>query len=307
MLRWLGAPFDWALSPLLDSAHAERLPFAPLRVVLGPIAAGAESAFGPPRMHRWPGAAFGTAGLGWLVFQTIRARQQLQGHGVRLFTLGLGWFGFGVAVLVVIARCGFFQGRPDQILAQRYLPWSMLMWTGLLLTHIHDCARTTRCKVAAVLLAATVFAPSQVWTGRYAFRRQTLAEQIAVATAVGVLNVDFRTGESKARELQRALPVLQAAHTSVWTWPAVQMLGQPAATPITAIDVINLTVVSIENLYPGEGCDVHFRAEADHELVLLVDEDGIVQGLAMPDVASGEWLGWLRGTATAAQVRVVAP
>jgi len=306
VMRWLGAPFAWVLSPALDPAHAERLPLAPLRAVFEPIATFAQDTFGPARMNRWPGALFGAAGTIWLALATYRARSNGDTNRIRLFALGLAWFGFAVGLLVVLARCGFFLRKPDQIIAQRYLPWSMLMWTGLLLTFVHADSSNTKRKLLAVLFAALAFAPSQIWTGRYAFRRQAVAEQTAVATAVGVLNVDYWTVESVPEQLLRAAPLLRDAKKTVWSWPEVQLLGQPAPTTAKDVAVTDLTITPIKNLYPGEGCDVTFTCQQGNGLLLLVDTNGIVQGLAMRNTQPKQWLGWVRGR-NHTHLRVITP
>jgi hypothetical protein len=52
----------------------------------------------------------------------------------RLALVGLGcaWFALGVAGIVALGRMEFFAGYPDQIFANRYVPWSCLFWFGLL-------------------------------------------------------------------------------------------------------------------------------------------------------------------------------
>ena len=307
LLRLLGAPFVWALSPLLDVAHADRLPLAPLRAILHPIAATAESSFGPSLAARWPATLFGGIAVLWLAAQSLAARRYREPQPRRLFALGIAWFGLGVALLIVMARCHFFQVDEDQIVAQRYLPWSMLVWMGLLLTFVQRSVRSARCKVMVVLFAAAAFAPSEVWTGRYAFRRQVAANQTAIAAAVEVVDQDFELVETTKRDLLRSQPLLRDAGKTVWGWPTVQLLGKPNPNDTRTVPIRNLEVLPVNNLFARSGCSVQFDAEASEELLLLVDPAGIVQGLAMPAPNAPQWIGWVRGTLTANELRIFAP
>tara|TARA_R110002072_G_scaffold299403_6_gene474993 strand:+ start:41165 stop:42760 length:1596 start_codon:yes stop_codon:yes gene_type:complete len=307
LLRLLGAPFVWALSPLLDIAHADRLPWAPLRVLLHPIASTTEGAFGPSLTARWPAALFGAVAVLWLGAQSLAALRYREPQARRLFALGIAWFGFGVCLLIVLARCRFFLGNEDQIVAQRYLPWSMLLWMGLLLTFVQRSVRTARCKVMVVLFIAFVFAPSQVWTGRYAFRRQIVANQTAIAAAVEVVDKKFDLVETTPEDLLRSQPLLRDANKTVWSWPTVQLLGKPLPATARALAATGVAVQPVDNLFARTGSSVVFMAQASEELLLLVAPDGTVQGLAMPSADNSSWIGWLRGTIAASSLRVFAP
>jgi hypothetical protein len=306
LLRFLGAPFVWAWSPLLDVAHADRLPFAPLRAVLHPIAATAQGSFGPAMTARWPATLFGAIAVLWLTAQSLAARRYQEPQPRRLFALGIAWFGFGVGLLVVIARCRFFLANEDQIVAQRYLPWSMLLWMGLLLTFVQRSVRSARCKVLAVLFAAAAFAPSQVWTGRYAFRRQMTANQTAIAAAVEVVDRDFDLVETSKPDLLRAQPLLRDAGKTVWSWPTVQLLGMPIPAGARMLTADHIEVLPVDNLFARSGCSAQFVADSDQDLLLLVDPAGVVQGLAMPASQARQWIGWFRGTQTASELRIFA-
>jgi lambda repressor-like predicted transcriptional regulator len=306
LLCWLGAPFVWVLSPLLDAGHADRMPWQPLRMMFGPIARTAEAVFGPALTARWPALLFGAVGFCWLLWQSFRERRRGEAQPTRLLALGLAWFGVGVGVLVVVARCRYFVQHRDQIVAQRYLSWSMLLWTGLLLTYIQNAAGRGRFKFWLVIAAAVLFAPSQIWTARYAFQRQLAGKQTAVAAAVEVIDVNFDMVETTKHDLLRAMPRLRDAQKSVWAWPAVQLLDKPAPkTP--RLVVTDLQVQPVRNLFARPGCEVHFTSDAQQELLLLVDPSGFVVGLATRDQRARQWIGWLRGTLTADELTVQSP
>lgn len=307
LLRFLGAPFVWALSPLLDVAHADRQPFEPLRAVLHPIAVAAQGSFGASMTARWPATLFGAIAVLWLAAQSLAARRYQEPQPRRLFALGIAWFGFGVGLLVIIARCRFFLANQDQIVTQRYLPWTMLLWMGLWLTFVQRSARSARCKVLTVLFAAAAFAPSQVWTGRYAFRRQIAANQTAIAAAVEVVDRDFDLVETTKQDLLQSQPLLRDAGKTVWSWPTVQLLGKPMPAGARALTADHIEVLPADNLFARSGCSVQFVVDSNQELLLLVDPAGVVQGLAMPASQATHWIGWFRGLQTADELRIFAP
>lgn len=306
LLRWIGAPFVWALSPMFDAAHADRQPLAALRAVLSPMAHAIEGSLGPSLTARWPAAAFGAVAVFWLSWQTLRLRASKQATAQRTFAIGLAWFGFGVGLLVVVARCDYFQRHPDQVVSQRYLSWSMMIWTGLLLGFVLDPTRRPRSIIFATLTCACLFAPSQVWTGRYAFKRQTTARQTAIAAAVEVLDAGFPLAETTRQDLLRSVPLLKDAPTSVWTWPEVQQLGQPAPDNSTTVVSRGLNIAPANNLFKRPGCTVTFSAAASGRLLLLADATGIVRGLATR-TDSQNWIGWVRGACTPNSLRILQP
>ena len=72
------------------------------------------------------GGLMGLAGLGWRLRRCPEHRSTVEIVGV-----GLAVFALGVALLVAVGRSQLFALVPDQVLADRYLPWSVLFWLGL--------------------------------------------------------------------------------------------------------------------------------------------------------------------------------
>ncbi|MCA8978313.1 MAG: hypothetical protein KDC98_26530, partial [Planctomycetes bacterium] len=224
----------------------------------------------------------------------------------RRFALGLAWFGLTVGALVVLLRPEFFRARPDQVTSQRYVPWVMMLWTGLGLLFVlrrNGSARTTAWVVIAV---AALFAPSQVWTGRYAFKLRHTAEVTAVGAAVGVLDRDFPLVETEWDDLATAVPLLRDAGKAMFAWPETKVLGSAMKDgQAVAVEVADLEVSPIVNRFDGGGCVVRFLCDsAPASLLLLLDGAGIARGIAIEVGPDGLWQGWLRGGEDAARLQV---
>lgn len=306
LLRWLGAPFVWAASPLLDVAHAERLP-PPFDVAAGLVARPVEAAFGPHLVARWPATALGALGLALMSWQTVR-QWRLRDEVTRpeRFALGLAWFGAGVGALVVLARLTYFRQHPDQLISTRYVPWASLFWTALALLFVLRPGRSPRVALWTALAVALGLAPSQVWNGRYALKQRDTADLTAIGAAVGVIGRDFPLVETKLPDLLEAVPLLRAHETAMFAWPETDLLGtRPRVEPIA---VRGATVTAVDNLFGTPGSAVTFRlAPAPASRLLLLDATGTARGLAVPAGSGDLWHGWLRGHADAGELRAAVP
>ncbi len=294
-VRWIGAPAQWAFSPALDPSHAARQPVEWLRTLLQPIADTAYAEFGPHLAARWPALALGIVASLWLVVLTLRCRRGAA-NAVELLAVGLAWFGVLVGGLVVVLRIDYFAEHPEQISSQRYLPWSMLVWTGLLLATIARAGRPWRALLPATAFAV-LLAPSQIWTTRYAWKQRDVAERTALAGAVGVLATDFRLEETLEADLRAALPVLRERGAAMFAWPELSCLGQELdRIYVHAVPVDAVRVREVDNRLGEPGCEVTFTATfGGTSRLLLVDGAGIVRGVAIRRPLTDEWFGVVRG------------
>ncbi|MBL8725931.1 MAG: hypothetical protein JNK49_17940 [Planctomycetes bacterium] len=305
-LRWFGAPFVWMLSPLLDPAHAARQPVAWLREPLLAAAEPLQVAFGSPYAARWPAVLFGGLGAVWLLVQTHGLRRRSGGSPGERIALGLGWFGFAVGALVVAVRVDYFARLPVQLTSQRYLPWSMLGWTGLVLGFLLRPTRRERGALATAFAMALLLLPSTVWTGRNVFRQLRAAEWTALGAAVAVLDRDLGLVETEAQDLERAVPLLAQHRTSVFAWPETQWLGEvPPAGALQELPARATRVDPVGNRFPGPGCRVWGEGPVPAgRRLLLLDQAGVVRGLAWRAPFDTVWSGWVRGQPSAAELRV---
>jgi hypothetical protein len=294
MLRWLGAPSAWMFSPLLDPAHAARLPGTPLQALAGAVAGPLHAAFGPPLLARWPALLFGAVGLAWLLRATWRARRADPGPAAR-FGLALSWCGLAVGALVVAARRDYFVEWPIQLTTQRYLPWSMLVWTGLVV-HATATAPSGRGALLRALAFALTLLPSDVWTTRYAYRQRVVAELTAAGAVVGVLDAKFEREETMLPDLLAAIPPLRAQRKGPFAWREAQQLGGPIAdaSAYPPEPTVDLQIADVDNALGDRGRSVRFTGPTAHDRLLLV-EDGVVRGLAVRAPFGDGWRGWMTG------------
>lgn len=301
LLRWLGGPALFASWPLWDPEIAARVPTALLRAVTGPIAAAYEQSAGPVMLARWPHLAWGLLGLGLFagaLWRSWRSRAALSVVGT-----GTAAFALCVGTLIVVVRASYFEQHPDQLLAPRYLVWTSLFWTGLLLVGL-DVLKPAR-GAALVLLVCVLLLPSQLWMYRLGMGQTETAERSALAAAVGVIEPGLSLGETELKDLAKALPLLRQAGASVFAWPQTRQLDQTMDPALwTAVEVDLLRIGVVENRLGEPGRRVEFELlQTTGEPLLLIDADGVVRGLARRE-ADGRWLGWMRGEGGAGQIRV---
>lgn len=298
LLRWLAGPFLYAGWPVFDPALSAQIPVAAVRV---PVEAGAQAYVamaGPVMLARWPHVLVGACGLAWLAFASWRTR--MQPSAAALTGLGMAWFACAVGAMIALVRFDYLQAHPDQLLAPRYVVWSSLFWAGL---GIATIARTRhpRCALAVVVAVAVLLLPSEYWMSRLGAGMARVAEQSALAAAVGVVDPALPLGETVPDELAAALPRLRNARAAVFAWPETLWLDRRAPENAEALPVSAMEIDVVGNRLGADGRRVRFTpASSPSRRLLLVDDDGVVRGLAMRDSTSDgtQWIGWMRGTAS---------
>lgn len=296
LARWLASPFVYVFWPLLDPAVAARVPGAPLRAAATAAATAFTAHVGPVQTAVWPQALIGTAGLASLSIASWRAwRRPADTVPARRVALGVAWFGLAVGGLIALSRAAYFVEFPDQLHAPRYLPWSSLFWAGLLSAALLAPGRWPR--PALALLVAAIVAPSTLWMAELARSMQRTAERTAIAAVTGLLPDSQPLGETVASELAAALPALRRDALGPYRGLEAQCLGQRLREEaIVRVDVRDPATSTRTNRIGAPGRVVHFAlAKAAQEPLLIVDADGVLRGLALPDRARGRdaWEGWL--------------
>lgn len=296
LTRWLAGPSVYVFWPAFDPALAARLPLDVLRTPMQAVAVGYEGAFGPVMLATWPHALVGAVGVAWLAVASWRT--------YRLPTLpvlagvGMAWFAVAVGAMLALVRLPYFDMHPDQLLAPRYIVWSSLFWAGLGIAGIAQAKRPRRA-LAATVLVALVLLPSQAWMAKLGLGMRDVAAQVALAGAVGVLEPELPLGETTHRDLTAALPLLRAADAAVFAWAETGWIGRsPPAEITTLLDARDVRVVDVDNRLGAPGRRVQFELDdAPVERLLLLDEHGVVRGLAMRDPqGAARWTGWMQGS-----------
>lgn len=306
-LRWLAAPWLYAAWPVVDPAVADRIPIPLLQALSAGMASGWESLFGPVTLSRWPHIVISGLGVTALVLSTLRCWQQRSANRARLAGLALAWFALAVGGMVASVRMAYFDIHPEQVMATRYVVWSSLFWAGLGISMAAAAPRPGRAVMMAVAVALALL-PSQLWMGQLAESLRRAADQTAVAAAAGVLDPELTTGETVPAELAVALPPLRRMQTSVFAWPESRVLGKEPPESAVPVPVRKMVVEPVGNLLGEPGRRVRMQADGLGGVrLLLLDPDGIIRGLAIPEDGggAGAWIGWMQGGGPEARVRVL--
>lgn len=305
VLRWLSAPFIYACLPLVDVSVAAQLPIESLRTVVVAISSGYASVFGPVMVSAWPHRLLGFVGVGCLMGITYSSWRRRAESVAELTALSIACFALAIGAAIALARAIYFQSFPEQLLATRYVPWSVLFWSGLLLWSFvrYGNFHPRRVAVAGLALACCLL-PSTVWMALLAQRMQAAANMTATAAAAGVIDVDAVHGETVLAEVADALPVLKAENTSIFAWPETRYLEgtQVATDPVVISDV---ATTPVRNLLNDESA-IRFDFEAETSaarLVLMCDKNPI--GMATRVGVRAQWVGWSARTVAPSCLRAL--
>lgn len=295
VLRWLASPFIYAAWPLLDPSVAQQVPLAPLRTAAGGMATAYQSVFGPVMGARWPLLLVGAAGVAALLAMSWRSWLRGRDAGaVETVALAMAWFGLAVGVLIALGRMAYFDDYPAQLSAPRYVLWSWLFWSGLVLWGVVRSGprRPRRAAMGALLLAA-ILLPSTAWMGVLGLGMQRVANATATAVAAGVVDPAQALGENVPAELQAALPAVRARQVSMFAWPETRYLqGERAAVAGSPVAIQAVALSPVDNALGGQAWRIDFSADsAAPRLVLQCG--GRPVGLALP--VGSRWTGWATG------------
>ncbi|MCX7563946.1 hypothetical protein OS176_10465 [Xanthomonadaceae bacterium XH05] len=187
----------------------------------------------------------GMAGFGVLGIALVRAwRQRTPLTQVDGLALVLMSFGAATAVLIALARHGYFQSHPDQVFADRYQVWPCLFWLGVMLA-MPGMVRGSRWLGAAVL-AVVVALPLVAWPTHALWMgwgetvyRDNRASAAAARTDVFDADVLLRNDTSVTLEDKlHALALLRQHRLAMFAAPEAQWLGrQLPSTPLPVPEV----------------------------------------------------------------------
>jgi len=161
----------------------------------------------------------------------------------RVVALGLSTFGVGAAVIVCLARLHLFEHSPDQVFADRYLPWSCLFWLGLGLYPVAGngtatLARTAGLPCAAVVIAA-IFLPSHRSLAGWSATVSRHIQQSAVAAQLGIWDpARFEDVAAPSDDVVKSLALLKQRRLSMFAEQGFSFVSGPwrAPAPGPALD-----------------------------------------------------------------------
>ncbi len=292
IVRWLVAPLIYTVLPLIDERIAMQLPISSVRSFAVATSNFYASVFGPALTSAWPHRLVGLTGLGSLVTITFVLWRRRTVSMAQVTAISIAWFALAVGGLVAIVRASYFVSFPEQLMATRYVPWSVLFWGGVLLWFfLHYGRLHPRRTALAGLALALCLAPSTVWMALLAQRMQHVAEQTATAAASGVIDSEADHGESVPSEIADALPVLRKEKTSIFAWAETRFL-HGEAVKVAPVAVANVGVSPIRNMLGGEpSIRLAFDADTSASRLILMCE-GVPLGMAVRVGQDNHWIGW---------------
>ncbi len=292
-MRWSANAWFHAVLPFVEPEMTPLLgKAAPLFV---PIAVAQFDMFGSMQSQKLPQLLAGAVAASWLLFCSISCWLSRGAPGPTAAAgLLLGWFGLGVSMLVALSRADYFLLHPEQIHANRYLPWSCLYWLGLALLAI-DRSRSSAAgarMVAGVIVLATTMTLASTWgwsTWARAVEEQT--SLAALDMAVGVVNT-AAPFEVPPETVAAAYPLLKRARSAMFHWPATLWIGRKLDPHTLRTGKARAGIVwTLRNQLGDNGQRVIVRSRPQSDLPndaksnlfwLIADESGEIVGLARP-------------------------
>lgn len=301
LMRWLAAPWMHAWLGNGDPPLSDWMQAALLTTTMGqPLVASArwiDGAFGAHGGMTWS-ALIGAGGIAAYACTLLHAWRAGRASGsMRVLGLGLATFALGAAAIVCLARLHAFTEAPEQVFADRYLPWSCLFWLGLALYALagvrsrggwHMLALAT--PVALVLM---LFAPSHRAFSGWSATVYRHIQQSAVAAQLGIWDAErFPDGPDASRaDVLDTLDRLRARHLSMFAEPAFALLQPdawhaPVERPAAIDDSVARVVREFDDPLSGrrvaafEGWMPRIEGRPSDPVLVVVDGAGSLRGLA---------------------------
>ena len=279
----------WAhlLQAVHDPEAARALPGWLARLT-GPFAQGYQDRFGSLWYQHGPATALGLAAIAYVVVATVTSLRAGEASDLRRCGLALAWFAIGVAGLVALSRLDYFNAHPDQILAQRYLPWSCLFWLGVLLTALATPSRRAIVRAAPVVAITIMLVGVLASTPAYRAWGQRIQDGLALQAAgiaVGALSASQPLWETRLDEVEQVRPMLERQHKAMFAWPEMTLArSSPLPAIVERHHALHVAAESVSNRFGGmalalSAYPTHPAAEPAFRRLLLVDADDRALGL----------------------------
>ena len=242
LARWLSAPWmrawlgqaDPSIEPWLQSS----LLSFPLGHALVSTARWLSTPFGEAAAMR-ESAIVGSIGVCAFLGEAIHAWRRGRGiTSTRVLALGLSAFAFGAAVIVCFGRLHLFEASPDQVFADRYLPWSCLFWLGIALYTVGGEGRPTAWSTAgfvcATVLTMLIFAPSHRSLAGWSATVYRHIQQSAVAAQLGIWDAQrFEDPSASSEDVKTTLDLMRQQHLSMFAEPAFDLVEHGWHAPLS--------------------------------------------------------------------------
>lgn len=242
--------------------------------------------------------AFGLAAWLAMVAQAWRSAGRIT--AAASLALGVSTLGLAVGAVIALARLAYFDTYPDQVMADRYLPWPCLSWLGL------GLAATGRLAVAApvvlravppVLAVLLVLAlmPSQRTMAGWSAAVHRIVQQSAPAAQLGIWDAERfpREADSSRADVETTLRLLRERRLSMFAEPEYALLQSDWRAPQEAWPVPAGSRAFLTRRFHDEHGDREVAAlegwlsriegRPRDAMLVVVDGQGAVRGLAKLD------------------------
>ena len=166
-----------------------------------------------------------------LLLGTSCFRRSVRGQHTEFLGLALIAFNLSVAFIVMISRVEIFQMVPVDAAAPRYLYWSSLFWTGLVLVALHHGSRRAvaplaRCRISLRFHDRWMAGASG--RGAPLEDARLLTDEGATALINGVTDPE-RLLAAKQDEVDTLLPALRARRLDMFAMGLQDWIGKPVS------------------------------------------------------------------------------
>jgi len=287
-LSQLAAPVQYLLWPVVDPVAAAQIP-APFGAFALACARAWQRAFGDVHTSLLPQSLCGALLVVSLAFATLRARRS-PNETLRI-GLALAWFGVGVSGVIALSRADYFAQYPTQLYAPRYLPWSTLAWSGMLIALVGSAS--TRGIALGIAFAVSLLAlPAEVGMTRIMQHQREIADDVALAAVVGVWPDRGGPGETDPGDTQAGATAMRRYATGPFAWAEAAQIGENMPSDARPIAPIDLKTVAVNNGINTEALRIEAALPAlpCTPVRLLVAQEARIVGL-LREVAPQRWRG----------------
>jgi len=219
---------------------------------------------------------------------------------LQFFSVGLMIFAGGTGLLIVLFRVAYFLNNPDQVLVDRYVPWSCLWWLALGL-YVISTQTFARSKIARVigmvgcLLLAWGLSFTQITGGIWSAISAQKLETFAITQRLGIeeLSMMQAYGIESLERTRSTTGLLKQRGLAMFAEPLRYPLGTVAPNASGRSFESHFTLSEKANTPKDQPISIHFSGSLPNNPqskqvteMIVVDENGIVVG-----TAARTWLG----------------
>lgn len=225
----------------------------------------------------------------WQAARTISATDSL--------ALGVATLGLAVGAIIALARLDYFDTYPDQVMADRYLPWPCLFWLGIALAAAGRASASASAAVRALapVLAVVLFLallPSHRSMAGWSAAVYRIVQQSAPAAQLGVWDAERfpREADSSRADVETSLRLMRERRLAMFAEPEFALLQSGWRAPAGGFPVPDGARAFLTRRFHDEhgqrevaaleGWLSRIEARPRTVMLVVVDADGAVRGLA---------------------------